>query len=319
MCGQCQFRRIECDFSAPKSEDLSSWTLLTSDTVRADILATLVADETRYRKYVEPAGWLWEDGLSALDHFATSDTPWLGSPNFQHTLQRQGIRLALKASYLLHAIIAISAGHVSALNPVEGKHCIGSMLHYQRSLDQYYKVVGERLDEEDADAVFAASILHAMLAFTSTPSAATKIPLAAECTSDGPTWMMSMQGVRSLLATKTFRARLETGIWISVVQEIELMGAQVVAQKPSITGWCTYAPLLDHTNRSSDGHENIDRFIAYIAYLPAGLIDSLKRTDRNALLILYEWCTCFGRIEQWWITASVRSECRRLQAHLEQQ
>ncbi|KAK4499352.1 hypothetical protein PRZ48_009865 [Zasmidium cellare] len=248
----------------------------------------------------------------------------------------------MNAGHLIHAIIAISAAHLAErqTSPEEKKKFwIASTLHYHHSLNVYSSAIVDDLEDQDADAVFASGLLHAMLAFIKTPKESQYVALEDD---NGPTWIMSMRGIRTLIDTPGLRQRLENGIWLPLIQEfdrwqnisIDDLSCSTSSSGVSAVGslWelCepgspssnfaeveTQLAMLDKLFQLDASHHNIDGFVAFIANMTPAFVQKLRADEEQALLVLAYWCALFGQFNQWWISESAMIECTRICAHLD--
>ncbi|KAI7626311.1 hypothetical protein KC319_g17561, partial [Hortaea werneckii] len=104
-----------------------------------------------------------------MDHFEDTLEPWLGSPVAQSMIQEHGIQIGLKAPYLLHALLAYSASHLSRLHPDQPKYSEAAKTHFTRSLQAYSTELVYELERGNANALLSASGILAKLSFINTP------------------------------------------------------------------------------------------------------------------------------------------------------
>jgi hypothetical protein len=277
------------------------------------------------------------DPLELLDHFIETKTPWIGSPECQRILQNYGPQLSLEAPYLLHAILAFSASHLSYLQPNEKRHSIAAALHYERSLNLYSSQLGKSLDKSNADAIYACCHLHSMLALRNVSLSSLEHQLAdVDGYANG--WLRAMQGTRVLREHITLQPEGDQGIWVPVRIEArtydrctcnhsKLETTNLTAHNTSIALHqlcgvdmaCTaienpyQQPLsrLCQLMRCDIGHGAIGMFMVFIGKLPSSFLQLLDKNDLRAMLIMVHWCALIGQIDQWWIVQSAKVECAR--------
>jgi hypothetical protein len=308
---------------------------------RAGLPPPTVGEQPNYRR---------EDALELVDHFEDCPDNWLGSPFSQGLIQRGGVEMSFKAPYLLHAILAYSAKHLSFLYPDEQKYSVAATIHYTRSLQEYSSQLVYHVEQGNANALLAASGILAKLSFINTPVMMANTPLAAATVV--PAWIRSMQGVKTIMSTPVLRKTLEGGvmapIWNayfctpnsesnlpndSVDADGSITAMKALKELCSADGDCPSNPgtplapspfemvlkrleplvLLPHPS-----HEKVDQFLAFIATMEPSFIELLERNEPRALLVLAFWCARMPLIEQWWTGPSAKLECRRICAHLAQ-
>jgi hypothetical protein len=278
------------------------------------------------------------DNLELLNHFVEIAVPCIGSPECQRILQQHGLQLSLGAPYLLHAILAFSASHLSFLRPNQGKYSIATTLHYSRSLTSYSSQIRTCLDANNADSILGCCHLHTMLAFRNVQS--------IENVEDdyALTWLRTMRGVRILRDTSNLRPCLDGCIWRPVL--IESTSSEEVAcnhtESEETNSWASITSKALHRlcevefnptmqgnpyqqplsrlcllMRCDIGQDKIGMFMVFIGKLPYSFIQLLDQNDPRAMLILCYWCALLSQIEQWWIVRSANVECTRLCTYLD--
>ncbi|GAB1733475.1 hypothetical protein NU195Hw_g9379t1 [Hortaea werneckii] len=371
MCGHCVERKWECEFpttairrKGPALSPVSSvsekqpsgsqsptpdptglevgsrvWkhTQLLSCLEKLNVPRQAPGDHSAYQR---------QDALELMDHFEDTLEPWLGSPVAQSMIQEHGIQIGLKAPYLLHALLAYSASHLSRLHPEQPKYSEAAKIHFTRSLQAYSTELVYELERGNANALLSASGILAKLSFINTPVLSNEKMSAPPV----PAWIRSMQGVRTIMSTPTLRKQLEEGLLGEVVRyytgsalvpvtlcrsddgqmlhtalihalrslclrpatTTHSPAAVVVGSSPPLN---TYTAVLDRLERlmlCELRNETVDPMLAFIATLEPSFLELLEQHDERASLILAFWCTRIGVIGQWWTGPSAKAECRRI-------
>ncbi|KAK4498409.1 hypothetical protein PRZ48_011067 [Zasmidium cellare] len=275
--------------------------------------------------------------LESLNHFATCDRSWLKSPAVQVAMQRSSTQLVPNRAYLLHAILAISAAHLAFYRPPgqSSVYWMASRAHFQHSLIEFTERMQADIDEQDADALFFASLIHAMLAFMFSP-----LPLSVAQEESRPGWVLSMRGTHLLFTMPTVVDRLSQGRWATVVEEHKTWHRQArlaaACASSSRTSNAT-AALLQYCNSLPESRregylervqtlrmmeletatsQSIGGLASFITEAPREYILQVKSQDEVALLLLLRWCGLFSRVDQWWVSRAATSEYGRLYAYL---
>ena len=273
-----------------------------------------------------------------MDHFFKIDIPCIGSPECQRTLQQYGLQLSIGASYLLYAILAFSASHLSFLFPEQKKYGIAATINYDRSLASYLAEIRTGLDANNANAILGACHLHTMLAFRN---------VLSNNSAEGDlafTWLRTMQGVgimrhaNNLGLFETIWQPIyiesrggeefvchhsefdEKKTWASVTSkalhqlcDIELSPSQTLKTNPYQKPLSLLCILLQYNGE----HDKICLFMSTVGMLPSSFVELLYFNDPRAMLILSYWCALLSQIDQWWIVGSARAECVRLCTYLD--
>lgn len=150
-----------------------------------------------------------------IDHFIDTKFPWVGSPECQRIMQKHALQLSLSACYLLHAILAFSASHLSYLYPNENKYAIAAASHLERSLNLYSLQLESCVDKSNADAIYACCHLHSMLALRNVYL--TSMERSSDSTGGYALgWLRAMQGTRVL---REHISDQEADLWLPVCIE----------------------------------------------------------------------------------------------------
>jgi hypothetical protein len=282
------------------------------------------------------------DSLELLDHFVETKVPWIGSPECQRIMQEHAFRLALEAPYLLHAILAFSATHLSFLHPDEKKYGIAAATHYECSLALYSSQLRTGLNGVSADAIFACCHLHSMLAFRNVYLASTELLLdSADGYAHG--WLRAIQGTKVLREHSALKPDADQSIWAPVCiegrayedftfnGELDDTDSTAFMRSKALHQLCDVSmdsrnsvnpyqePLIQLCRllRCKIGHGTIGMLMVFIGKLPYSFVKLLDEMDPRAMLIIAHWCALMEKVNQWWISQSAEVECARLCGFLE--
>ncbi|KAE9365854.1 hypothetical protein N431DRAFT_352320 [Stipitochalara longipes BDJ] len=340
-CDQCVNRGAQCDFEdvSTSSSQAASSTSYDKTNERAKFQAPArewiesYLDQLAIRKtpcsYLKSLGDNPANSLELFDHFFDSNGSWMGSPAFQTTMQQHCLRLIVGAPYLLYAVLAFSASHLSFVHPSERRYRVTATFHYDLSLTSYSSQINTRLDASDADSLLGCCCFHTMLAFRN---------LQLEENSQEAnafTWLRTMQGTSILRSN--LQPYLSKSIWHSVLMESRSWEETVcnhldsddsLASRTSqaLHQFCEFdtnsapgenpyqKPLsrLCQLMRSEIGQDEVGMFMSFIGRLSQSFVELLDRNDSKAMMIICYWCALLSQINQWWIVASATSECLRL-------
>ncbi|OQO08273.1 hypothetical protein B0A48_06143 [Cryoendolithus antarcticus] len=259
-----------------------------------------------------------------FDHFIDTAEAWAGSSECQRLLQTWSPSLSVMHTFLLHGMLAFSASHLQSLRPWEKKYGLAAALHCGLSLQGFSATLSQRVDHDNADALFACCYLHTMLAlYNKSRSDQTSM------IDNDFAWLRGMKGIPILQRTNVLRPHLNHSIWLpvfvetkaysaeighlptpknehsAVFPEIEILRAQCqVNRLDPDNDENPYAIPLAHLDRlsrlSSIGNSQIGMLMVFIGRMPECFVALLERLDPLAMRILALWCDYAGQVKQWW-------------------
>lgn len=203
---------------------------------------------------------------------------------------------------------------------------LASATHWQHSLAQYSAAMYASLDGQNIDALFFATLLHSMLSI-----------LYSSMSVEDLGWVTSMQGNHLLLRFPDSREKLMHGIWKPVVAEHALWQQEASLDNEDADYSCApISALSDYFNvhapeamylervktlrileRHTKTAKDISGIASFVTLAPPEYIERVKARDCKALLLLYYFCTLYGRIDQWWVSASTYYGCISIGAYLD--
>lgn len=254
-------------------------------------------------------------------------------------MRKEGLLIARRAPYLLHSILAISARHLSFLQPMVNKYEIAATIHYQHALTSYSCQLQLAFDAENIDSIIGCGYLQTILAFENISRSSSE----ADDGNGAVAWLRTMQGIKLLQSSYNILPYLEQSIWLPVFLEsggweesnCQHMGepddSWASATSRSLHSLCEVPfdsscsenpyqqPLkgLCQLIRSDESHEMIGRFMVFIGRLPDKFIQLVLQRDPRAMLLMTYWFALICRIDQWWIVRSAILKCREFCASLD--
>ncbi|KAF7912477.1 uncharacterized protein EAF01_001498 [Botrytis porri] len=349
-CGQCSDRllgAVQCEYSVlqklvmkdqlPLEQQISTGRICSTST-RDQIISYLEKSEVPCSHFKDPI-YKPGDAFELLDHFTEVTTPWIGSQSFQQIIQQHGLRISLKAPYLMHAILAFSASHLHYLHPKQKRYSIAFTLHYSKSLSSYSSELRTSLNARNADAVIASSYLQTMLTFRN-------IQPDSNIDSDGSgrlTWLRAMRGVSILWDTSDMNRHLQDSILLNMKDDPKFLNeGPCNHDKPNdVNAWAletsrafhslfegeqdsksfkdSYEGPLRHLCqliRLGTGQDTICTYMSFVGELPDSFVKLLDQKESKALLILCYWSALLSQIYYWWVIDPATAVCSRLCAYL---
>lgn len=274
-----------------------------------------------------------------ISHFVGCQDEWLAAPTFQRILQQHGVQLGLRCDYLLHAILAVTASHLHYLDPTKAELELIYGFHNSLSLRLYREKLN-RIQLEDADALFACGAIHTIMAVRHT-----MLDAIAGCEMRGGLDGLLL-GLKSIKSFPVFPCPFHKGNrmtdgpfhhlfptcdfarqWTTEVnQEVskrtshlagleshlrQLAGSAVFEdtyRKPF-----QYLVIVGECELSSSG---LDIVFSFSNQLKPCYHEALEDHEPVALLLLGYWLAMFSTIKQSWITKPVGTLCKRFYVHL---
>ena len=258
-----------------------------------------------------------------LDHFLTCEEDWLAGAPFQSLIQQHGITIGLQSTYLLHAIVAVSADHLYVTKQQdEDLHVIGQF-HDAVSLRLYQEKLQD-IHAEDLDPIYACGILQIIMTLRCTLVdmlegedlwdgfemllAAIKtmriFPALAEPFEDKTHKVPSI--FRALFERSNFPAHINLG------DEALAPIASSIAPLEALVRYVTgddvfdrvymepFAYLIRISKRDSQS-QFLETDMAFSSQLKDHYLEALQSRDPVAILLLCYWFALLSRIKQWWI------------------
>lgn len=265
--------------------------------------------------------------LESLNHFVTCDLSWLKARKIQVLMQRPATTLVTSYPYLLHAVLAISSAHLAVLKPEQSTLATTARLHWQHSLRLFSARFDHDLENEDVDAIYFASQLHALLSFMFV-----RLPLVRDGAAWSADWLVALRYKHVLFNTPVVVERLRCGMWTSLVDahydwlaRSRTQLAENAYHVPSdaiqaLTEYSqrTYRPMekqheqqlqyLMMLERKPPTTDAIGAFLSFITEAPTESISALQERDILSLLLLLYWCALVSKIDQWWLCGAANAE-----------
>jgi hypothetical protein len=258
-------------------------------------------------------------------------------------MQKHGFVLALKEPFMLHALLAFTACHLSHLSPNEAKWTVAFTTHYSFALSAYRTQIMPGADRLRTEQILGCCFLVEMMVYWNasrkTVESPTEIDLIEDCT-----WMRSLGGIPLLKNSPQLFPHVENCIWKPVFQEAQCaisigfnqnLDKQMCPVATShimilLESLC-HSPLdsgseinhyrgpLDSLRKvlvAKSGRIKIAFFMRWIGTLPSEFTRLLETKDARALLILGCWTAHFLCIDQWWIKPTATALYRQIRHHI---
>ena len=274
--------------------------------------------------------------LETLQHFESVAFGTMGSPSIQKAMRKNCLLLSQEAPFLFHTVLAYSAHHLKYLQPDRQERHDSAIYHKQRALQLYREELSGEIGRLNADAVFTACMILALLAYT----ADDVTPGKSWVFSDEPeaiSWLSVQAGFLTLKSMGTLRPHLANGIWSSLIQEsdeqcyfydlrtgteglpsafVELCGIDELSTDESNAYHAALRVLMSMMHIDS-GIQSSTKLISFPGRMRPEFFLLVRERDPAALLIMSYWLGQMCRIEQWWCVPRAKSECLAICTYLD--
>ena len=266
--------------------------------------------------------------LELLSHFEKSAISTMGPPHLQASLHDNALRLAQDAPFLLHAILAYSSEHLRILKPSDRPYWQAAIYHRQRGLQLYRKALGRSVNRENMDAIFAACMLFAVLAYTSDDTQE-GISFVHSSNPSYISWLAVQFGFLRLKAAPNLKPHLDTSVWRNLFQESDEIRANYDTRQGTVGlpgPWIELCGIdessTDETNPyhaalraclslmvTDAAAEAFTKFISFPGRMRPEFFKLVRTKDPVALLIVSHWLSKMCEADWWWCRERARREC----------
>lgn len=266
--------------------------------------------------------------MELLDHFMhTNHRIWIGGPSCQRILQQHGPRLTVEAPYLRFAVLAFSAYHLATVRPRTKKYDLAGAIYYNCAL-QSYSTALHNPGAAEVDALFACSILLAMIAYKNLASSSQR---RAPSVDKGPvvniTGLRAMAGFRILKGVPVLQPKLGQSVMIGQCEKDRICYLKSVTEYSErlatverLEKFCkgdkkvmmlkgvhdATLSSLRHLMLGEVGDDMISTYFFFTRGFDSRFISLLENKDPKSLLLLCYWYAMGARIGQWWMVDSAR-------------
>jgi hypothetical protein len=273
--------------------------------------------------------------LESLNHFVTCDLSWLKARKVQRLMQQLATDLVVNHQYLLHAVLAVSNAHLAFLKPGQPSYAHAARIHWQHSLRSFQPLFQDNWESQDANAIYFASQIHAILSFL-----LVRLPLADRDPAWNADWLVVMRYKRLIFGSQVVVQQLTQGPWQLLLEAhsnwLSRSQRQIAAntshslsrsiaalirftESPNVTRarfhdeQLQYLMMLERVPPINDA---IGAFLSFVTEAPAEYVKSLQEGNTLSLLMLLYWCIMVSRVDQWWLAEAAKAEKRNLVDHL---
>ncbi|KIW03987.1 uncharacterized protein PV09_04818 [Verruconis gallopava] len=359
-CKVCKTRRIKCDETKPSCRQCSdygrqcSYLLMKPEglgglerdrrsnephAVRDELLEQVWENLQRCSKSraLADAAVQKAEVRTLVDHFTTCKNEWLATPIFQQLVQRHGLQLGTQAEYLLHAILAVSASHLTHLDSTARLKVL-SAFYSSLSLQLFQEKLND-VQPQDVDAVFACGMIHIILVIWSTMLDATTSGDALD------SFDVLLAGLKSFRSFPSFHRKFhrqtpdvpvlfhEFFIRCNIpgsaedIRQEHLAMTEQMAERERHMRDLVGDQVFDEIYRApfqyivlTSNHEPssavVDLYLSFATQLKGLYLQALEAKEPVALLLACYWFALLAKIQQWWVTKPAIALCQRFYVHL---
>ena len=335
-CSNCTRHEIECDFAAaPKMpEDKSQGSSKTKRQRSDDTKSTShsSAGPSPSVPYVKPREEVNGSGknlpplqmeeLELLHHFTTQTSLTLSDRDESHYLWRVVVpQIAFEHEFLMRAILAISALHLSTLRPLVQDHYTHIAVQQQDAALRLFRAVMIKPDETNCDAFFAMSSLIVVYGFES-PKASDSLGMFNYKGDHSDEWLPLIRGVNSIIqsvwecVSKGRLSRLlhdqsqspaSTSLPVVLTEQLELLEdlCSKMAGDPEDSAACKEAVAqlrwcFERMNNKATYECEVSLAFCWPVMIPQHFITILNNLNQEALVILAHYCIILHHLDDYW-------------------
>lgn len=280
-----------------------------------------------------------------LVHWEEEAVDTVGPPQIRNIFKTWGTELVSRATYLFHTVCAFSALHLRQLQRHE--QAMSQTLeqlfdyHFQLALVQYSEELSKNVIPDTMDALFAACMLFALMAY------ATRRHEAPEGCSTGVddaspdelAWLTSQTGFTVIKEDPVLQPYIPRSIWHTLLNEskyhadslnqplnIENIGLDwltICHPSGDDYGHSPYACALKYLSHikeiDPEVPENFSYFICFPGHMSARFKELVKARDNTASLFLLNWLTKMYAMDYWWSKDCVYAESQAIISRMDAQ
>ena len=275
--------------------------------------------------------------LELIHHFTTATYATLSTEGDAREVWRMVIpRIAFSHEFVMHALLAMSALHLSFLKPTDKSYAVVAARHHVNALGLLRTAFSE-LRPQLGDALYAASSLTAMYVYACPPVVDGMLPKA-------PTWIPVFRGIlttvqqcwdwvqRGELAPLSTRKEIDRSRYAgedtkfpSSLYDLSRRGAPGEPDPKELEDdnvLVIYRNATEALKVSWDDFQSFDPRVAAAFRWPVNLSDEfahfIKEQRPRALVLLAHHCVMLELLEEqfWWVKGRGVDEIRRIESVL---
>lgn len=288
------------------------------------------------------------NGIRALSHFQQATCETFGGEVVNRVMRQVVAKDVWESPYLMHLVLAVSAGHQRRLLASDGQVAqvreleYAEVSHWNDGLQMYQVELARKNPppgpaRPDFDAMVAAMLLTIVFTFALEDGTARNHLVSGDNVFVQRVLnpMASTSGFKALQSMND--APKDDSPWIPVFYAADNNVGSFTSDKPGIEG---LPPALielcelDHSSNSRDdpyhkilrhltplldmdlAPENMNKIFAFGGRLHATFRPLVIQKDVRGLLLLSWWLALLRQVDEWWVREWARASCKSLVQHL---
>jgi len=314
-CGSCRRRKLQCSIVFLTPSIHPSMSFQKPKRTRPEGQNLTNRPSTCSPQCFQPA-FMDTDSLELLHHYTSATCLILSRSSYIDIWQVAIPRMALKHDFLMHGILALSALHLSRIQPSRArKLTVLASAHEQLALPSFRKQMSQNFSDDTCHAVFSFSgfvIPYILASESSFEASASRIPGLED---GSPHWFHAIRGLMFLLA----------GNWSTLAQGpyapfLVTTSATISYANNPDDGLAEVQQLISSYDDFSDAQETIAcqialdelrrllllryppkaAFLVWPGAVPTDYVRLLHHQHPIALIILAHYCVLIKKIETVW-------------------
>lgn len=279
-----------------------------------------------------------------LMHWEKHASLSFGAPHMQMTIRRWGLDLASQVPFLLHTMCAFAALHLKEVQSQEDRTPdeYDELLshHFHQGLELYTSELSHPVQPRMMDALFAACMLFAMLAYTIPSEKSGHVAQTSSFdmpSADALAWLTSQTGFLILKETPTLQPYLPGSIWHKLLGESDSHAKAITTDQSLLTiptEWQIVCQMHGHKSNSNNIYydavkyvvytqdidatdpDNFSYMICFPGHMSSDFKELVQNKDDVALLLLSHWLAKLCTMGYWWCRRRALIECRAICEYL---
>jgi hypothetical protein len=265
-----------------------------------------------------------EHDLYLIHHFTQWTVHSFQSPESAAVYSNQGLSLANRFPYVMHAMIAVTACNLQHMGIDARQYRLPEAFHFYLACRGLRKAVATINGPKESDAVLTASMLLNALTFCAADYR--DEPPFSTLGHQGPRWdwLRVQIGLTQLLAqTSPYRPQSIWNFTFQATDNLEItepprnnLGEQLAHfcgldgnSKPEESPYLEPVRLLTPILARKPSLDYILLYLRTIGGFSVRFVDLLEEEHTRALLLFAHWLGLMCSIDQWWCVRRTRREC----------
>ena len=276
--------------------------------------------------------------LETLQHFDFRTSSTLGTFATNYNSQQRSPPLYSSYSFLLNAVMAISAAHIYHLNPNKTMYRRATTCFGMRSVQLFQEAMHGDMSVHNLDGLLmTCHILGALAFYTQNKAITSSMILSADPNSAN--WLFVLSGFKVFTRDERFYPYINSSIYRPFIQDLSSNDENLSTLSPSKRSelyrkFANLCEIVEHSTVENNPYLAALHVVIDIVHLqpntatyfsilsfPARMTEDYTRLvrtkDPRALLLLSYWLAKMCGMEYWWCQLRAKVECQAICTYLQ--